>query len=120
MLPSHDGRVGMYELIRNGGRLDSEFFPESIWFGSFADERAYSDFLVRRDVDYIVAFDDSDSRHRTNERAMIDQLAARGGRCVNGIVGIRLVQLHEGWADYSVDRSCKIPASSGALRGGGP
>ena len=33
-----DGKVGMYQLIRDGAALDSEFFPESIWYGKFADE----------------------------------------------------------------------------------
>ena len=38
VLRTSDGKVGMYQVIRAGGRLDSEFFPESIWGGMFASE----------------------------------------------------------------------------------
>ena len=37
-----DAKYGPYSVVRAGGRLDSEFFPESINRRSFKDEAAYA------------------------------------------------------------------------------
>jgi hypothetical protein len=102
-----DGKVGMYQLIRHGARLDSEFFPESIWFGNFGSTRAYSDFLVRRHVDYVLIFANAKKHHATNEGALLPAMAASGDRCTSTVVGVRLVAHHPGWDDYAIDRGCR-------------
>src|SRR5205823_3381062 len=40
-----DGKVGMYQLLQAGGRLDSEFFPESIVRRSWPGTGPYAEFL---------------------------------------------------------------------------
>jgi hypothetical protein len=102
-----DGKVGMYQLIRHGARLDSEFFPESIYFGNFASTRTYSDFLARRHVDYVLIFSDLKDRHPTNEGLLLQAMAALGDQCTGTAVGVRLVDHHPGWDDYAIDRSCR-------------
>lgn len=104
LLRSGDGKVGMYQLIRAGARLDSEFFPESIWYGNFAGLPDYSRFLAARDVDRVLAFRHLAPTNATNEGAL---LAAMAGRpCADGVAGVRLVAAHPGWDDYAIDRSC--------------
>jgi hypothetical protein len=120
ILPNADGRVSMYELIRHGGRLDSEFFPESIWFGKFADERAYSKFLVRRGVDYVLIFDSPDGHSPTNEGELLNRMSASRRGCTAGLVGVRLVGRHDGWDDFAIDRSCLGPARHAAKAGRRP
>lgn len=73
-----DGKLGMYQLIRHGGRLDSEFFPESIDRRSWPSLDDYTAFLARRHVDYVLIYHAYDQRYRTNEHALLDQLVARG------------------------------------------
>jgi hypothetical protein len=101
-----DGKVGMYQLIRHGARLDSEFFPESIYFGNFGSTRAYADFLARRHVDYVLIFSDLKGRQPTNEGPLLEAMAAIGDQCTPAAVGVRLVAHHPGWDDYAIDRSC--------------
>jgi hypothetical protein len=105
-----DGKVGMYQLMRAGGKLDSEFFPESIWFGNFPSVAAYSQFLVDRKVDHVLIFYDGQERHPTNELALLRRLANAGGGCTTSQVGVRLVRAYPGWDDYAIDRSCRTPA----------
>ncbi len=110
VLRSSDGKVGMYELIRHGARLDSEFFPESIWFGDFPDARGYSAFLAARRVDYVLIFNERDQRHPTNERVLLAQMA--GQACRGDVVGVRFVVHYAGWDDYAIDRRCLIHAAA--------
>jgi hypothetical protein len=102
-----DGKVGMYQLIRHGARLDSEFFPESIYFGTFGSSRAYSEFLARRHVDYVLVFSDPKDRHITNEGPLLRAMAAVGDRCTATVIGVRLVAHHPGWDDYAIDPGCR-------------
>ena len=104
VLRDSDGKVGMYQLIRAGGRLDSEFFPESMWYGDFAGARAYSAFLAGRDVDRVLVADRLAPTHATNEGVLLARMA--GTPCRGGVVGVRLVAIHPGWRDYAIDRSC--------------
>lgn len=102
-----DGKVGMYELIRHGARLDSEFFPESIYFGNFGSTRAYSDFLAQHHVDYVLIFSDLKDRYPSNEVPLLQAMAAVGDQCTGTAVGVRLVAHHPGWDNYAIDRSCR-------------
>lgn len=73
-----DGKVGMYQLIQHGGRLDSEFFPESINRRSWPTLQSYRDFLGGRRVDYVLIYRTYDVRYATNEHDLLDQLARAG------------------------------------------
>ncbi len=70
-----DGKVGMYQLLRAGARLDSEFFPESIDRRSWNSTADYARFLEGRHVDYVIIYDDFDHHYGTNEQEMLSQLA---------------------------------------------
>jgi len=76
-----DGKVGMYQLIQRGGRLDSEFFPESISRQSWPSASAYHDFLRGRHVDYVLIYRAYDVRYGTNEHDLLNQMV-RGGCAV--------------------------------------
>jgi hypothetical protein len=78
ILRAHDGKVGMYDLIRAGARIDSEFFPESINRRSWSNATAYAAFLAARNVDYVLIFPNYDSTWRTNEHALLRQIASAG------------------------------------------
>jgi hypothetical protein len=71
-----DGKVGMYQLLRGGARLDSEPFPESIDRRSFESTAAYTAFLSKRKVDYVIIYAAYDERYGTNEHALLRALAA--------------------------------------------
>ena len=77
-----DGKVGMYDIVRNGGRLDSEPFPESIDRRSFPTTGDYRSFLLHRHVDFVIVYDAYDRRYRTNEHHLLDEMTAGGaGAC---------------------------------------
>jgi len=73
-----DGKVGMYQLIQHGAKLDSEFFPESIDRRSWPSSAAYLSFLRARKVDEVIVYHDYDARYHTNEHSLLDQLTANG------------------------------------------
>jgi hypothetical protein len=93
-----DGKIGMYQLLQGGGRLDSEFFPESIDRRSWADIGAYLRFLDRRQVDYVMIWRDYDAHFRTNEHALLLGLAA--APCIDG----EQVRLVRSTLDYQLFR----------------
>ena len=72
---SRDGKVGMYQALRRGAFLDSEFFPESFARRSWPNGEAYAGFLASRKVDFVVIYRLYDERHRTNEHALLDSLS---------------------------------------------
>lgn len=74
ILSSRDGKTPLYDLIRNGALLDSEFFPESFNRRSFAGTTEYVRFLNKRKVDYVIIYALYDSAHRTNEHALLGEL----------------------------------------------
>lgn len=75
ILRVNDGKVGMYDLVRNGARLDSEPFPESIDRRSFSSTNEYLGFLTRRHVDYVLIYDAYDRRYATNEHELLTGMA---------------------------------------------
>ncbi len=88
-------------MLRAGGRLDSEMFPESMAIRSFADSREYAAALCERRVDVVLHFDTYDEARHTNEAAMIDALeqAPAGGVRLTRIAG------GSGWKADGVDRA---------------
>jgi hypothetical protein len=101
VLRGGDGKVGLYHVLRAGGRLDSELFPESMGMNSFRDADAYAAFLCARRVDRILHDDTYDESRRTNEIEMIDALERepRGG------IVLHRVASGSGWRVDAVDRS---------------
>lgn len=78
VLRAGDGKVSMYQVLTGGGRLDSEFFPESIDRRSFPGEAAYVRFLEGRDVDYVILFASYTRRYDTNEYDLLMGMANAG------------------------------------------
>lgn len=74
-----DGKVGMYDLVRRGARLDAEPFPESIDRRSWPSQDDYLAFLRHRSVDYVIIYDAYDRRYGTNEHRLLRELAAAPG-----------------------------------------
>jgi hypothetical protein len=104
-----DGKYGQYAVVRAGGRLDSEFFPESLHRRSFRDEKAYAKFLNGRLVDYVVV-DHRYRKFRTNEEQLLNQMSTLGGRaaCVGGL---RVEQVDQAptFDFYRISRDCSAP-----------
>jgi len=71
-----DGKVGMYQLLQAGARLDSEPFPESIDRRSWPSATEYATFLHQRKVDYVIIYATYDRRYETNEHALLRDLGA--------------------------------------------
>jgi len=101
VLRGGDGKLGMYDLLRAGGRLDSEMFPEDMAIRSFASPADYAALLCDRKVDRIIHYDTYDAARHTNEAAMIDTLQRAP------VAGVRLRQVASGpgWSVVAVDRS---------------
>jgi hypothetical protein len=112
LLRTSDGKVGMYQLIRAGGRLVSEFFPESIWGGMLASERDYSDFLLERRVDEVLVFHQLPGHVHTNEPQLLARMAASGRGCSKDTAGIRLVYSDDHWDYYAIDHSCLLTSAA--------
>ena len=78
VLRGGDGKLGLYKVVRAGGHIDSELFPESMGMRDFADSQEYFRFLCDRDVDRVLHFNAYDQRG-TNEGAVLKELAAATG-----------------------------------------
>jgi hypothetical protein len=110
ILSSRDGKTPMYDLIRNGALLDSEFFPESINRRSFADSAEYVRFLNKRRVDYVIIYSLYDKAHGTNEHALLDEMTTKpaDGVCTDKVARVTDGELVEqagpGNPEYEVYR----------------
>jgi hypothetical protein len=71
-----DFKVSLYQLIRAGGRLDSEFFPESIVRRRWPSAAEYGAFLRRRHVDYVMIWGRYDRVFHVNEPERLGELGA--------------------------------------------
>jgi hypothetical protein len=94
----------MYRTLRAGGRLDSEFFPESIVRRSWPDRERYSQFLTGRGVDRVVVFDSYQRRFGTNEQALLEAMAVRP--CRPGEVDVSVLERAPTFTVYAIDRAC--------------
>lgn len=107
-----DGKYGQYAVVRAGGRLDSEFFPESLYRRSFRDQATYAKFLTERKVEYVLV----DHRYRkfhTNEEQLLDAMSALPGAagCVGGL-RVQHADQTPTLAVYSITRGCSVPAAT--------
>jgi hypothetical protein len=105
VLRAGDGKVGMYQLLKAGGHLDSEFFPESIGRHSFPDLAVYSTFLRRRGVDTVIVFKSYDVRWKTNEHELLEELVSED-HCSATLVGATVLQRFERFDVYRIRRAC--------------
>ena len=69
-----DAKLGLYHLLRSGGRLDSELFPESMAIHSFKTLPDYERLLCDRHVDFVIAYDSYTMARHTNEIATLRRL----------------------------------------------
>jgi hypothetical protein len=100
VLRGFDGKLGLYYVVRAGGHLDSEMFPETMAIRDFRDVAEYERLLCDRGVDQIVHFTSYDAARHTNESSIIDQLAAGAGDAVR----LHLVSRGPDHQVYTVDR----------------
>ena len=105
VLRAGDGKVGMYQLLKAGGHLDSEFFPESIGRRSFPDLATYSLFLRHRGVDTVIVFNSYDTRWKTNEHEMLEALVT-ADHCTPTQVGATVVERFARFDVYHIQRTC--------------
>ena len=97
VLRDGDGKLGMYRVLRAGGRLDSELFPESMAMHSFKSVADYQELLCDRHVDQVLHFTSYDNQRHTNEHALLDQLVAQGRA--------QILASGPDWQAFAIDRS---------------
>jgi hypothetical protein len=105
VLRGGDGKLGLYDVLRAGGRLDSELFPEGMAIRDFRDTYDYAALLCDRHIDQIIHYDTYDHARRTNELAMIKALELH----TSGGVVLRRIASGSGWQVDAVDRSFCAP-----------
>src|SRR5262249_45706520 len=95
-------KYGIYQVVRHGGVLDSELFPESLHRASFGSRTGYARFLKERRVQSVVVAPSYRRTYHSNEPRLLAAMAA-SGRCT---AGVRISQVGQGddWLLYDVDR----------------
>ena len=101
VLTGADSKYGIYQVVRHGGVLDSELFPESLHRASFGSRRSYAAFLADRRVESIVVAPSYRRAYHSNEPRLVAAMAA-SGECT---AGIRIVEVEQGdgWRLYDVE-----------------
>jgi hypothetical protein len=96
-----DFKVGMYQMLRAGGRLDSEFFPESIVRRRWPSATEYGEFLRRRQVDYVMIWGGYARVFHANDADRLTELEA----CRPGApVCARLIERDRPWTLWEISR----------------
>jgi hypothetical protein len=113
VLQASGNRVGMYDILRAGGRLDSEFFPESMQWVDFPGTAAYATLLTRRHIDFVIDCPDFDHRFATNEHALLNALTTGAAAADRTTVRTRLASRTPGYSLYRVLRSAGTDAAGG-------
>jgi len=109
VLRRNDGKVGMYEYLKAGAKLDSEFFPEGFAHRSFHTLPVYSAFLRKRLVDVVVVYSSYDVAHH-DEHALLARLASRRRhRCDHDRVGVSVLNHSSTYTAYAIERECNAP-----------
>jgi hypothetical protein len=94
-----DGKLGLYHVLREGGRLDSEMFPESMAIRDFANVSEYERLLCRRHVDFVIAYASYTASRGTNELAVL-----RDATSTAQLVSLRPIEHGLGHIVYRVTR----------------
>ena len=108
-----DGKVGMYQLLQAGARLDSEFFPESIDRRYWPSAGEYARFLASRHVDYVIVYDNFDRHYASNEDDLLHQLANSPVLLGAGRLCTSLQVRHPGYDVFKVQTDPPAPGASG-------
>jgi hypothetical protein len=100
VLPGADQKYGLYQVVRHGAVLDSEFFPESLRRKGFRTDEEYARFLAKRHVEAVVVTPGYQSHFHSNEPDRLLSMA-ESGACV---AGIRISAGLKGstWQEYDV------------------
>jgi hypothetical protein len=96
-----DAKLGLYHVLRKGGRLDSELFPESMAIRSFSSLSTYERLLCDRHVDFVIAYDSYTRSRHTNELAVLKRLAATRDESVH----LHAIVQRATYVVYAVDRT---------------
>ena len=101
-----DGKVGLYQLLRAGGRSDAEFFPESVLSRSFGSPEAYSRVLRSRRVDSVMLWKSYVRASGTDEAALLASMAGHPPPTCDGpTVCVDLVGRTAQYTLYRIGRS---------------
>ncbi len=107
----YDGNLGLYHVVRAGGHLDAEMFPETMAIRNFDTLADYENLLCARHVEQLIHFATYDRSRRTNEHTRIDELAAGAGERIT----LHLLVRGTGYDIYAVDRhACPARPGRGA------
>ena len=101
VLRAKDGKLGLYHVLRAGGHLDSEMFPESMAIKNFATLDDYVTLLCDRRVDQVLHSASYDDVRHTNEGQLLEQLAAGSSDRVR----VHVIASGPDWQAYGVDRT---------------
>jgi hypothetical protein len=98
-----DAKLGIYHVVRAGGRLDSELFPESMAVRNFTTFTDYEQLLCERHVDFVIAYASYTASRGTNELVVLRRLA----EAPDPAVRVRPIEHGRGHVVYAVTRrSC--------------
>jgi hypothetical protein len=113
VLRAGDSKIGMYQLLQHGARLDSEFFPESVDIRSWRRREDYTRFLRSRNVDFVIVFPSFDRAYRTNEHKLLDDLVTLSSTSCAGseIAGPASVVRRPRYDIYRIERGCARPTA---------
>ena len=101
VLRADEGKLELYHVLRAGGRLDSEMFPESMALHNFDSVSAYAAALCERRVDQVLDEDRYDRISHTNEHTLLEALADGAPAPVR----VERIASSPGFRAYRVDRS---------------
>jgi hypothetical protein len=104
LLSTTDRRIGMYQLIQHGARLDSEFFPESLVRRTWPSAAEYCRFLRDRGVDRVIVYHHYDRGFRKNEQQLLSRLSHYPGTCAAEHVTVRHIAKGNRFDVYAIAR----------------
>jgi hypothetical protein len=104
VLSTTDRRMGMYQVIQHGGRLDSEFFPESIVRRTWPSAAEYCQFLRGRAVDRVIVYHHYDRGFHKNEQRLLTRLSRHPDTCAAEHVTVRHVAKGNRFDVYAIAR----------------
>jgi hypothetical protein len=104
VLDAGDGKYELYQVVRSGGVLDSEMFPESLHRDGFTSDAAYATFLAERRVDTVVVVASYARAFGSNEPEHLRSLADHG-TCL-GHLTVRRAYTTPEWESYDIIHGC--------------
>jgi hypothetical protein len=104
LLSTTDRRIGMYQLIQHGARLDSEFFPESLVRRTWPSASEYCRFLRGRGVDRVIVYHHYDRGFRKNEQQLLSRLSHNPDTCAAEHVTVRHIAKGNRFDVYAIAR----------------